>query len=87
MSTHSEYVIHFCYAEDEHMQTMINRLVTKEIEQLNLPGYSLSRNPELGSLKMRIPKRYYVNFALKWNQNNVNLLEYAAEIVGPAVKK
>lgn len=86
MSTNSDYVIHFCYAEDEHMQNMINRLVTREIEGLDLPGYSLSRNPQLGSLRMRIPKRYYVNFALKWNQNSVNLLEYHAEIVGPAVK-
>lgn len=87
MSTKIEYVIHFCYAEDEHMQNMINRLVKKEIESLNLPGYSLSRNPELGSLRMRIPKRYYVNFALQWNQNRVNLLDYHAEIVGPAVKE
>jgi hypothetical protein len=87
MSMRSEYIIHFCYAEDEHMQNMINRLVKREIENLRLPGYSLSRNPQLGSLVMRIPARYYVNFALKWNQNRVNLLEYHSEVVGPAVEK
>lgn len=79
------YTIHFAYSEDDGMRQLINREIRRNLEALGIKRYSLRINPQLGNLQLRLKPNHYAMFALKWNPNNLDILDYYPEARGPAV--